>query len=240
MNEVLVALPTINEEGTIGNLILELLNYPEIDILIIDDGSTDATESVVVEIANSNSRVKFVGRDKKYGVGNAHKFALATAKTRGYQYLVTMDADGSHDPSFLHLFFKKCNEADVIVGSRYLARDSMSDWRLHRKILTRLVHILVYFTLGLKEDSSSGFRMYTMDRISDDLLSSIQSESYDFFFESMWLFKSLYFKVVEVPILLPKRTYGNSKMELKDIKQSFSSLVRVFIIRKNRRFSKND
>lgn len=228
----LVFIPTLNEFGTIENLLSSInRDYQNLDIFVIDDNSSDGTLEVLEMLKTRGFPLTFVNRGSKLGIGSAHIQALNFAKMHEYDVLLTMDADGAHDPIFIKDFLREISNYDVVVGSRYLNKDSLSEWKIFRKLLTRSVHFLTRVSLGLKYDSSSGFRCYRMDRIPESIFSELKSTGYDFFFESMYEMSSFKIRISEISISLPARTYGHSKMTPKLALSALKTLMYVSLRR---------
>jgi len=231
----IVFIPTLNEFGTIENLLLFIhCEHPNLDILVIDDNSSDGTLEVLETLVIKGFPLTFVNRGSKLGIGSAHIQALNFAKLNGYDVLLTMDADGAHDPRFIKDFLREISDKDVVIGSRYLNKDSLSEWKVFRKLLTRSVHFLTRVSLGLKYDSSSGFRCYKVDSIPESIFSELKSTGYDFFFESMYEMSSYRIGIAEISISLPARTYGHSKMTPKLAISALRTLMYVSLRRMRR------
>ena len=222
----LIFLPTLNEAGNIENMIEQIIGLNlGADILVIDDGSTDGTDGLVKGLAAKYPSVSLIERGARLGVGSAHIQALRLAKQRKYSRLITMDADFSHQPSDIPRFIEAARAADIVVGSRFERTDSLKDWNLFRKGMTHLGHFLTRLLLSLPYDASGGFRVYAMDKVPQDLIDRLESANYDFFFESLALMHRRGLSVVEVPIDLPARVYGHSKMQIKHIFGGFFRLI---------------
>jgi dolichol-phosphate mannosyltransferase len=217
-SRTLVFLPTLNEAGNIETMLHAIMKLDlDADILIIDDGSTDGTGKIVEKLAAEHPAISLLQRGGRLGVGSAHIEALRLAKQRGYERLLTMDADFSHRPSDIPRFLEAANASDIVIGTRFARDDSLKEWNPFRKCLTHLGHFLTRLLLSLPYDASGGFRVYTLNRIPQDLIDRLESRNYEFFFESLTLMHRRGLSVVEVPIDLPARTYGESKMQLKHI-----------------------
>ena len=213
--KTLVFIPTLNEYGTIEGLIRTIRQLHEnVDILAIDDNSDDGTLEVLSKFESQGLLLKVINRGSKQGIGSAHIQALNFAQVNRYEILITMDADGAHDPRFIANFLSQITFYDLVIGSRYLRADSLSEWKSFRKLLTRSVHLVTRVFLGLKYDSSSGFRCYKISKMPQAIFTELRSTGYDFFFESLYELNSHKVKIGEVSIFLPARTYGHSKMTL--------------------------
>ena len=210
--KILAFIPTLNESGTISEILNQIQELGlEIDMLIVDDNSTDGTREII-QGAQKDLPLEVIFRPAKMGIGTAHIQALNYAREMGYDCLISMDADGAHHPKFIPEMLRALPGNDLIVGSRYMRSDSLDEWSSFRKLLTHSVHLLIRVSLGLRFDSSSGFRCYRLARIPNVVFSGLRSEGYDFFFESMYEMNVNKLQISEVSIILPARTYGHSKM----------------------------
>jgi glycosyltransferase involved in cell wall biosynthesis len=223
---ILLCLPTLNEAGNIQVMLGQIIDLGlDADIVVIDDGSSDGTDVLVEEVATKHPQVRLIERGARLGIGSAHTDALRLGKKGGYQFLVTMDADFSHQPSDIPRLLESAKTSNIVVGSRFSRPDSLKEWNLFRKGMTHFGHFLTKVLLSLPYDASGGFRVYRLGKLSPELIDSIQCRNYEFFFESLTLMHRSGLSVAEVPIDLPARTYGESKMELKHI---FGGVSRLF------------
>ncbi len=160
-------------------------------------------------------------RPGKLGVGSAHAHGLRWAYDHGYSLLVTMDGDFTHEPRYIpDLLAEAARGADVVVGSRYLLKSSLAGWNPWRKALTRIGHLLTRGLLRMPYDATNAFRCYRLDMIPRHLFEVVVSRGYSFFFESLYVLHRNRFRIAEVPVPLPKRTYGSSKMSLREVRNS--------------------
>jgi len=209
----LVIIPTYNERANIAPIISQLeAQGLECECLFVDDGSPDGTGEAVAEAARTRSWIRLLQRGKKLGIGSAHLDALAWARANSFPCVITMDCDLTHSPADIPAMLEAAEGADVVIGSRYMRRGSLAGWNWKRKILTRTAHLLTRVLLGIRYDCTGAFRVYRLDRISPDVFDLVRSNGYAFFFESLFLLANNGAKVMEVPICLPPRTYGSSKM----------------------------
>jgi dolichol-phosphate mannosyltransferase len=229
LEKILIAIPTYNEKLNIASLSLELLSlYINVDILVIDDNSPDNTERVLTEIQNKFARFKLRTRDSKLGVGSAHIEAFQYAKEKSYNYLITMDADYTHQPEDVLKFIEKRNTADILLGSRFKNKEGVKDWVWYRKIMTIGGHLLTKFLLGIPYDASGAFRCFNLTKVDNSHISLIINKGYGFFIESIFILHKKAHSISEIPIILPKRTYGESKMKVSDV---LSTLKLIFKLR---------
>ena len=201
------------------------------DGLFIDDNSPDGTGEVLDALAAQNPRLKILHRPGKLGIGTAHQAGIAYAYDHDYDLLITLDADFTHSPNNIPSLIRHLGNSDVAVGSRYMQKHSLAGWNLMRKFLTWLAHVLTRLLLDMKYDSTGAFRVYRLDRIPRELFSLVESRGYSFFFESLHLLNFNKFKIEEMPIDLPPRTYGTSKMSYKDALKSLEILLTTFFRR---------
>ena len=228
----LVFIPTYNERENAGRLCAELLALPiDKDILFLDDNSPDGTGEALDALAREHPNVSVIHRPGKLGIGSAHLDGIAWARAHGYTRLVTMDSDFTHAPAKILEFLAQADEFDVVVGSRYLHDDSLPGWTLWRRILTRLGHIATEFLLGMPYDATGAFRLYRLDRISQRVFERANAGGYSFFFQSLYILHRSGARIKEIPIALPARTAGHSKMGFAEIARSLLHLGRVFVLR---------
>lgn len=220
---LLVMVPTYNEAENVAVITsgIRSLDIP-LDILFVDDNSPDGTGRILDEIAAKDSRVNVLHRPGKMGIGTAHKDGIRWAYERGYKTLITMDSDLSHSPRDVYRLLEKfeAEDADVAVGSRFLSPGSLQDWVWNRKLMTHVGHWLTTIFLGLRPDSTNAFRCYRLTRIPRGLFEMVVSPGYSFFYESLHRLNVNGFRIAEIPINLPARTYGHSKMRLSDVMHS--------------------
>ena len=213
MPDTLIFVPTYNERDNAPRMARELAALPlDADILFVDDNSPDGTGKLLEELKKEIPRLIVHHRSGKLGIGTAHSEAIAWAYHQKYKTLVTLDCDFTHSPADIPSMIGAAQNADIAVGSRWVNRDSLPGWNLFRRAMTFLGHGLTKFILGIPQDASGAFRVYRLDRIPADIFGLVKSKSYSFFFESMFVFNRNKLSIQEIPITLPARTYGNSKM----------------------------
>lgn len=222
----LIFVPTYNEAGNVELLYRDIKALDlDADILFLDDNSPDGTGTLIDGLAATDSRVHAIHRSGKLGIGSAHLAGIAWAYRHGYQLLVTMDCDFTHSPNLIPAFIEHSNHSDVVIGSRYLRKGSLRHWNLLRKALTHAGHFLTNLLLDMPHDATGAFRVYRLDRIPAGTFSLVLSLSYSFFFESLYVLQLNGHSIHEVPIDLPARTYGHSKMAFRDALRSVMLLA---------------
>ncbi len=230
MTKTLIFIPTYNERENAAMIYSEIKDLRlGADFLFLDDNSPDGTGRILDEIAAQDPAVHVIHRPGKLGIGAAHQDGIRWAYDRGYETLVTMDCDFTHQPEEIRHFLDSAPGADVVIGSRYMGNKSLADWNLFRKFLTYLGHFLTRDLLKIPYDASGAFRLYDLKRIPPGVFRVVKSKSYSFFFESLHVLVLNGFRIKEVPILLPKRTYGHSKMKIRDAWSSFVLLLEVWL-----------
>jgi dolichol-phosphate mannosyltransferase len=228
-NKTLIFIPTYDEAENIERIFRQILSLGlDADILFLDDNSPDGTGRILDNLVKENKRVFAIHRPGKLGIGSAHQKGIAWAYENNYDVLITMDCDFSHDPSYIFNFIQFSGRANIVVGSRYLKKQSLSTWNVYRKFLTRLGHFLTVSLLNMPYDASGAFRLYNLREIDKNIFSKVESNGYSFFFESLFILYLNKKSIVEIPIELPSRMYGTSKMRLKDIWKSLSFLTQLF------------
>jgi len=225
----LIFVPTYNERHNVERLCAELLALPlAADILFVDDGSPDGTGAALDALARRHPRVTVIHRDGKLGIGSAHSAGIAYAYDRGYDLLVTMDADFSHSPADIpRLLAAHTAGVDVVVGSRYLESDSLPGWSPYRLFLTQFGHFLTRTFLRVPYDASGALRLYDLRRIPRELFELVTARAYAFFFESLFILCRNGIRVREIPIVLPARVYGDSKLTLREGLRSGRFLLKL-------------
>ena len=226
---LLVMIATYNEAKNIKLMFDRLSSQPlEFDILVVDDNSPDGTGQIVAEIMSEKSGIYLISRSEKLGVGSAHLEGIRYAYRHCYQKLLTLDCDFSHDPDLIPEIYEASYNFDVVTTNRFIEDDGLETWAVHRRLLTNISRFLIYIFLRLPFDSTGAFRIYDLKKIPPELFEKTKSRSYSFFWESMYLLWRNDFSVFEKPIKLPARTYGSSKMRLKDISGSLFFLLLFF------------
>jgi len=225
---LLIMIPCYNERDNVEKLCSKLTLLPERpDILFVDDNSPDGTGDILESISQKNSSVKVIHRTGKLGIGSAHKEGISWAYRNNYDVMVTMDCDFTHSPKDISLFLEKGKTYNIVVGSRYMQENSLEGWNFLRKILTLLGHKATGFFLGMPYDATGAFRFYNLRKINPKIFELVRSNGYSFFFESLYILSLNRYSITEIPIKLSPRTYGSSKMKMKDAFQSLRFLVTI-------------
>jgi dolichol-phosphate mannosyltransferase len=229
--KTLIFIPTYNELENVEKIFSEILKLKlDADLLFLDDNSPDGTGQLIDKLVQKHPNEAFViHRQGKLGIGSAHKVGIRWAYEKKYDTLITMDCDFTHSPEYILDFIKHKQKASIIIGSRYIQKDSLTQWNLFRKFLTYLGHFLTVRLLNMPYDASGAFRLYQLDKIPQKTFDLIESNSYSFFFESLFVLNLNNNSIFEFSIRLPSRTYGHSKMSIKDVFKSFNLLLKIFL-----------
>jgi len=228
-SNVLVFIPTYNELENVERLFREITALGlGLDILFMDDNSPDGTGQILDDLARQNRHLIVLHRSGKLGIGSAHRDGIRWAYAQGYDILITMDCDFTHTPDSIAALLKEKDKADIIVGSRYMLKDSLEEWNLFRLSLTKLGHILTLVFLQLPYDATGALRLYRLRKIPPVLFERVSSQGYSFLYESLFILNYNKLKIYEIPIKLPARTYGHSKMRVSDAWHSFCLLLVLF------------
>jgi dolichol-phosphate mannosyltransferase len=211
----LVITPTYNERANVPTLIERVLaKDPRLEMLIVDDNSPDGTGDVVAEIAAANPRVHLMRRPGKMGLGTAYRDGFRWALARDYELIFEMDADFSHDPDHLPEFLKASEQADFVLGSRYLnGKVTVVNWPMSRLMLSYGANIYARWVTGLRLwDATGGFKCFHRRVLQAIDLDDVRSNGYAFQIEMSFRAVRKGFKPVEIPIVFADRTEGESKM----------------------------
>ena len=212
---VLVIVPTYNELDNIARAIAEVGRaLPDAGILVIDDGSPDGTADLVEGLRATVAGLHIVRRPTKSGLGSAYRAGFAWGMERGYDVMVEMDADLSHDPGALpELVAPIADGHEVSIGSRYVPGGSIPKWKFHRHVLSKGGNRYASAVLGLQvADSTAGFRAYAATVLSRIALDRVKAEGYGFQIEMTYRARQAGASIVEVPIRFVDRELGESKM----------------------------
>jgi dolichol-phosphate mannosyltransferase len=210
----LVIIPTYNEKENIRSVVeLVLSQTPNLDVLIVDDNSPDGTAAIVTEMARAEPRVNLMSRAGKLGLGTAYIAGFKWGLSKGYAYLIEMDADFSHDPREIPNMLKAIQQADLILGSRYIDGVRVVNWPLSRLFLSKGASYYVRIITGLPvHDPTGGFKCFRRRVLEAIELDTVRSNGYAFQIEMSYKAWMKGFRVQEIPITFADRYAGQSKM----------------------------
>jgi dolichol-phosphate mannosyltransferase len=209
-----ICLPTYDERENLAP-ILDAIHAvePRVDVLVVDDASPDGTGDLADAIAARDGRVRVLHRPGKQGLGRAYLAGFSWALARGYDLVLEMDADFSHDPVHLPAILAGARRADLVLGSRYVPGGRTVDWGLARKLVSRGGSLYARKILGLPlRDLTGGFKCFRREVLEAIDLPSVSSSGYAFQIELTFRAVQRGFRVMEVPITFADRRVGRSKM----------------------------
>lgn len=210
-----MVIPTYNERQMLPEITRAVLALPgRWRVLVVDDSSPDGTGELADEIARANPRLTVLHRARKEGLGPAYVAGFREALSRpDVDFVHEMDADLSHDPADLPRLLEAANEADLVIGSRYVPQGRTEGWGLRRRLLSRWGNEYVRVVLGLAvRDLTAGFRCWRRHLLEAVDLDAVRTRGYGFQIEMTWRAIRAGGRVVEVPICFTERRAGRSKM----------------------------
>ena len=214
MADTLVVIPTYNERVTIAEVVARVLAAPvDVDVLVVDDASPDGTGQIADELAAEDPRVHVLHRPGKEGLGPAYRAGLGWGLQAGYDVLVEMDADLSHDPGHLPELVGRTARADLVLGSRYVPGGGTRNWPWHRRALSSGGNRYVRLVTGVDvRDGTSGYRAFRRAVLEEIQLAELRSDGYSFQLETLLRSWRQGFVIDEVPITFVERRAGTSKI----------------------------
>jgi dolichol-phosphate mannosyltransferase len=225
-----VVLPTYNEIENLPEIAPAILEkLPEATLLVVDDSSPDGTGDLANRMALENPRVKVLHRAAKQGLGKAYTDGFRHALDAGAQVLIQMDADWSHDPSYLPGMIAALeNGADLVIGSRYVPGGGVRNWGILRRVVSRGGSMFARIVLGLKaHDLTGGFKAWRRASLAALPWSSLHSGGYVFQIETTFRASRAGARIVEVPIVFVDRRLGASKMSRRIIFEALAVVLRL-------------
>ena len=216
MNDLII-IPTYNEKENLGPLLEAIYEIrPDIHVLVVDDNSPDGTGQLVAEWAEApqyEGRLFLLRRAGKLGLGTAYIAGFRWALARSYRRILEMDADFSHNPRYLPDLLAAAEEADLVLGSRYVPGGGVKNWGFWRRFLSRGGSLYARVLLGLPyQDLTGGFKCFRREVLETLDLGAVRSNGYSFQIELTYRAHCKGFKIKEVPIVFEEREVGKSKM----------------------------
>ena len=225
----IVVLPTYNERENIAPYLRSLRAVgDDIDVLVVDDGSPDGTADLARALGEELGGVQVLVRASKDGLGSAYRAGFAQVLSEGYDVVVSMDADLSHDPAVIPEMLRLIDDgADAVIGSRYVTGGGTTDWPVRRQMLSKWGNAYTRRVLGLPtRDCTSGFRAYRSSALAAIEPGTTGAEGYAFLTELVRRLSHRGYRVVETPIIFRDRTLGTSKMSGRIIVESMLLVTR--------------
>jgi dolichol-phosphate mannosyltransferase len=214
LGRVIMVIPTYNEAANLAWIVGRLRRAePDVEILIVDDGSPDGTGDLADDLAATDAHLHVIHRKEKAGLGAAYLHGFGWALEHGYDVIGEMDADGSHQPEELGRLLEALKTADLVIGSRWVPGGSVVNWPLSRQLLSRGGNLYVRMLLGIRiKDATAGFRLFRRTTLEKIDLGSVESAGYVFQTDLATRTVRAGLHVVEVPIEFVERVRGASKM----------------------------
>ncbi len=215
--KAIVVIPTYNESKNIVRIIDKIFSvHDEIDILVVDDNSPDGTGKLVKDKMQVSDRIHIIEREGKMGLGTAYLAGFKYAIEKGYDYIMEMDADFSHNPEEIPNFLKYIQEYDVVLGSRYIKGVNVVNWPLKRLLLSYFANLYTRIITGMDvKDATGGFKCFRASALSKINFDEVKSNGYSFQIEMTYRLWKKGAKVKEIPIIFVDRLEGESKMSKK-------------------------
>ena len=213
--KAVVVIPTYNERDNLRQLVNRIQQYAtDLDVLIVDDNSPDGTGALADDLSRGRPEKLFVlHRRTKEGLGRAYVDGFRFVLKKGYDVILQMDADLSHDPRYLPAFLDQISHCDVVLGSRYLHGISVVNWDLKRLVLSKLATLYVRLITRMPfSDATSGFKCWRRETLASIGLEEAFSNGYLFQIETTYKAHAKGFRVAEIPIIFFERNRGRSKM----------------------------
>ncbi len=231
--KILIFTATFNEVENIEKLIYKIKKfYSDGHIFIIDDNSPDGTGNKIKLLQKKIKNLYFITRSKKLGLDSAHKLAYKFAKSNKYDYLITMDADLSHDPKELKNFIKNLSNFDFVIGSRYVngGKCLMTGKRL---FISKYGNLFIKKILGIPlTEFTTSYRGFNLKKLKKFQLSNVKTKGYSFFMGTIFEIYKGNYNIKEIPIIFKDRTKGVSKIPRLEILRTLKNLVILFFKRK--------
>jgi dolichol-phosphate mannosyltransferase len=214
LGKVAVIIPTYNERENLESIVGRVrASVPAADILVVDDSSPDGTGEIADKLSAHDDHVHALHRGGKSGLGAAYIAGFGWGLERGYGALVEMDADGSHDPAELPGLLTALQDADLVIGSRWVAGGTVTNWPKSREILSRSANMYTRLMLGIGvRDATGGYRAYRAETLRQIGLDQVLSQGYCFQIDLTLRAARAGLTITEVPIRFTERTRGASKM----------------------------
>ena len=229
MNKPLVIIPTYDERDNVQSIARAVLErLPEAEVLFVDDNSPDGTGELLDGMARDNPRIHVLHREGKQGLGRAYIAGFKWALARDFAYVFEMDADFSHDPAELPNFIAAAQEADLVLGSRYIGGIRVMNWPMGRLLISTGAGKFVRLVTGLPiHDPTGGFKCFRREVLEAIALDKITSNGYSFQIEMTHTAWMKGFRIREIPITFEDRRAGYSKMSRAIAKEAFFMVLRL-------------
>jgi dolichol-phosphate mannosyltransferase len=230
MNTTLIVMPTYNERENLPRMVARLLALPvKVDLLVVDDNSPDGTGKLADELAAKHPEVHVLHRAEKNGLGRAYLAGFKWALERGYEFVFEMDGDFSHNPDDVPAFLEAAQQADLVLGSRYMNGIRIINWPLSRLMLSKGAAFYVRVITGMPiTDPTGGYKCFRRAALLALNLDAVRSNGYSFQIELTHKLWRQGYRVAEVPIIFTERVEGHSKMSGHIVSEALFMVWRLF------------
>lgn len=231
MEKLLIIIPTYNEAENIYTFLEKIYtecNGINFSVLVVDDNSPDGTANIVKQWMQKHENCYLLLREKKQGLGKAYIAGFKWGLENGFDYLLQIDADFSHNPNYIPIFMQKIKDYDFIIGSRYVKGGGIEGWGLIRKIISKGGSTYARFFLTFKiKDFTGGFNLWRKEVLESIELDSLYSSGYSFQIEMKYKALRKGFKFLEYPIIFVDRTNGKSKMSKSIVIEAMINVLKL-------------
>ena len=228
--KILVFTATYNESECIEELIKAIKTLePELDLLIIDDNSPDNTADKIINLQKTFKKLFLIKRNGKLGLDSAHKEGYQYALKNNYDYLITMDADFSHDPNEIKNFIQNLEEFPFVIGSRYM-KGGKNLMEKKRSFLSKYGNLLIKFFLKINcNEYTTSYRGFNLKKLTNFNLDLVKTKGYSFFMGAIFEINKKKFEIKEIPITVKDRSHGYSKIPKFEIFRTLKNLIILFL-----------
>ncbi|MBI3985574.1 MAG: polyprenol monophosphomannose synthase [Lentisphaerae bacterium] len=229
MKKILVIVPTYNEKDNVEKIAAAVLKaQPETELLFVDDNSPDGTGALLDGMAQAEPRIHVLHGKDKQGLGRAYISGFKWALERSFAFIFEMDADFSHNPAEIPNFLAAAENADLVLGSRYIHGIRIINWPLERLILSKMASVYVRLITGMPfMDPTGGYKCFRREVLEAIDLNRVVSNGYSFQIEMTYLAWKLKFRIVEIPIIFEDRRSGQSKMNSAIVREAIRMVLKL-------------
>ena len=230
MNQTLIVMPTYNERENLPRMAQRLLALPvAVDLLVVDDNSPDGTGKLADELVAKHPGIHVLHRQEKNGLGRAYLAGFKWALERGYEFVFEMDGDFSHNPDDIPVLLEAAQNADLVLGSRYIGGIRIINWPLSRLMLSKGAATYVRWITGMPfTDPTGGFKCFRRGALQSLNLDDVRSNGYSFQIELTHKLWRQGKKILEVPIIFTERAQGHSKMSGNIVSEAIMMVWRLW------------
>jgi dolichol-phosphate mannosyltransferase len=231
MSDTLIIVPTYNERENLPALSQRLRQLPvPVDLLVVDDNSPDGTGQLADELAAQHPSAHVLHRAEKNGLGRAYVAGFRWALERQFEFIFEMDGDFSHNPDDIPILREAAQDADCVLGSRYINGIRIINWPLNRLMLSKGAALYVQLVTGMPfSDPTGGFKCFHRRALQSIDLSQVRSNGYSFQIEMTHRLWRQGMRIVEVPIIFSERFQGHSKMSGHIVREAFFMVWRLLL-----------